>query len=140
MPICANIKKTIDEITAADKDRKFIIQPSRAVIKSHPYYSHIQFQMYLCGVASFDLAVHTTDFHICPVAFDYDYAIILTRKVETFFEMHILLEFASTDIETRLLTKHTTLWCTCQTPESGQMIECANDQYNAKSPICPVLD
>ena len=96
--------------------------------------------MYLCGAASCDLVVHTTrDFHICPVAFDFEYALLLIRKAEKFFEMHILPEFASKDIETRLLAKNTTLWCTCQTPEPGQMIECAKDQCSTKSTICPVL-
>ena len=43
MPICAQIK-TNDEIIAADKDGKFIIQPHRTVNKSHPYYSQGQFR------------------------------------------------------------------------------------------------
>ena len=63
--------KIIDKIIAADKDRKFIIQTDRTVNKSHPYYSQVQFWMYLCGAASCDLVVYTTrNFHICPVAFD----------------------------------------------------------------------
>ena len=52
--------KTIDEITAADKDGKFIIQPDRTVNKSHPYNSQAQLQMYLCGAVSCDLVVHKT--------------------------------------------------------------------------------
>ena len=133
--------KSIDVIIAADKDGKFIIQLDRTVNKSHPYYSQVQLQMYLYEAASCDLVVHTRrDFHIYPVAFDYDYAVLMIMKVETFFEMYILPAFASKDTETRLLAKHTTLWCTCQTPESGEIIECANDQCNTKSTICSVLD
>ena len=126
--------KALDQIIAADKDGKFIIQAARTVNKSYQYYSQDQFQMYLCGTASCDLVVHTTrEFDICPIAFDYDCTVIVIRKAETFFEMYIFPEFASKDIETGLLAKHTSHWCTCQTPELGLMIACANNQCNIKN-------
>ena len=89
--MCTDTKK-IDEIIAADKNGKFLIQQDRTANQSYPYCSEVQFQMYLHGAASCDLVVHTIrDFHVYPVDFDCDYAVMLVRKPETFFKCMFFL-------------------------------------------------
>ena len=123
---------------AARIDSKFCLDEDGNLKTTHQYYTQLQLEIHvnhLFGVEVGDLCVYTNKcIHIVEdIKYDKDYVEQLLGKCESFFHSYLLPEILTRsldriDSESEIDEEGSAqpLFCICNRPEYGKMIECDN--------------
>ena len=123
---------------AARIDSKFCLDKDGNLKTTHQYYTQLQLEIHvnhLFGVEVGDLCVYTNKcIHIVEdIKYDKDYVEQLLGRCESFFHSYLLPEILTRsldriDSESEIDEKGSAqpLFCICNRPEYGKMIECDN--------------
>ena len=135
---CPYKYKDVDPMEAARIDSKFCLDEDGNLKTTHQYYTQLQLEIHvnhLFGVEVGDLCVYTNKcIHIVEdIKYDKDYVEQLLGKCESFFHSYLLPEILTRsldriDSESEIDEEGSAqpLFCICNRPEYGKMIECDN--------------